>query len=280
MPTVQICGVSASYAFTNWSLLRLSDCARTLEEEAAPELGGHMKSGEQRRGSVLPPNIGYVQWFKIEIFTVSTKWTFICNFENLSKVALWVSFEPYRSVSMCLLFSRCAIFSHAFHHISPQSWWNKNTSLSSLWNHKHICVSFSCCLGFILFFSPRLRFICSRNNQSPPSILTFSNLEKAASPVRSRHKWKRQKILLSLASERGEPQSQQCPKEHKSLMSVFVISLANGTADPTGLKQPAQHFENTLYQQSEAKRTTESSGLKQRIQQFTAHSVRYNRQWA
>lgn len=61
MPTVQICGVSASYAFTNWSLLRLSDCARTLEEEAAPELGGHMKSGEQRRGSVLPPNTGYVQ---------------------------------------------------------------------------------------------------------------------------------------------------------------------------------------------------------------------------
>lgn len=51
-------------------------------------------------------------------------------------------------------------------------------------------------------------------------------------------------------------------------MSVFVISLANGTADPTGLKWPAQHFENTLYQQSEAKRTTESSGLKQRIQQF------------
>lgn len=51
-------------------------------------------------------------------------------------------------------------------------------------------------------------------------------------------------------------------------MSVFVISLVNGTADPTGLKRPAQHFENTLYQQSEAKRTTESSGLKQCIQQF------------
>lgn len=151
MPTVQICGVSASYAFTNWSLLRLSDCARTLEEEAAPELGGHMKSGEQRRGSVLPPNTGYVQWFKIEIFTVSTKWTFICNFENLSKVALWVSFEPYRSVSTCLLFPRCAIFSHAFHSISPKSWWNKNTSLSSAWNHKHVCVSFSCRLGFIFF---------------------------------------------------------------------------------------------------------------------------------
>ncbi len=63
MPTVQMCGVSASYAFTNWSegLLRPSDCARTLEEEAAPELGGHMRSGEQRRGSVLLPNIGYVQ---------------------------------------------------------------------------------------------------------------------------------------------------------------------------------------------------------------------------
>lgn len=63
MPTVQIGGISASYAFTNWSvgLLRLFDCARTLEEEAAPELGGHMKSGVQRRGSVLPPNIGYVQ---------------------------------------------------------------------------------------------------------------------------------------------------------------------------------------------------------------------------
>lgn len=67
-------------------------------------------------------------------------------------------------------------------------------------------------------------------------------------------------------------------KNIKSLMSVFVISLANGTADPTGLKQPTQHFENTLYQQSEAKRTTESSGLKQSIQQFTTHSVRYSRQ--
>lgn len=55
-PTVQICGVSASYSFINWSvgLLRLFDCAWTLEEEAAPELGGHMKSVEQRRGSVLP----------------------------------------------------------------------------------------------------------------------------------------------------------------------------------------------------------------------------------
>lgn len=77
----------------------------------------------------------------------------------------------------------------------------------------------------------------------------------------------------------GESQRQQYPKEHKSLMSVFVISLANGTADPTGLKQPAQHFENTLYQQSKAKRTTESSALKQPIQQFTPHSVRYSRRW-
>lgn len=63
-------------------------------------------------------------------------------------------------------------------------------------------------------------------------------------------------------------------------MSVFVISVANGTADPTGLKRPAQHFENTLYQQSEAKRTTESSGLKKPIQQFTALAVTQNRQWA
>lgn len=75
MPTVQVCGNSASCAFTNWSvgLLRLFDCARTLEEEVAPELGGQMKSGEQRRRSVVRPNIGYVQWFKIEIFTMSTK---------------------------------------------------------------------------------------------------------------------------------------------------------------------------------------------------------------
>lgn len=34
-------------------LLRLFDSAWTLEDEAAPELGGHVKSGEQRRGSVL-----------------------------------------------------------------------------------------------------------------------------------------------------------------------------------------------------------------------------------
>lgn len=32
-------------------------------------------------------------------------------------------------------------------------------------------------------------------------------------------------------------------------MSVFVISLAIGTADPAALKQPAQHFENTSYNQ-------------------------------
>lgn len=54
--------------------------------------------------------IGYVQWFKYETFTMSTKWTFICNFDDLSKVALWVSFEPYRCVSICLLFSWCNVF--------------------------------------------------------------------------------------------------------------------------------------------------------------------------
>lgn len=64
------------------------------------------------------------------------------------------------------------------------------------------------------------------------------------------------------------------PEEHKSLMSVFVISLANGTADPSVFKQPAQRFENTLYQQSDTKRTTEFSGLTKPIQHFTAYSVR------
>lgn len=44
---------------------------------------------------------------------MSTKWTFICNIENLSKVTLWVSFEPYRSAFMCLLFW-CIIFSANF----------------------------------------------------------------------------------------------------------------------------------------------------------------------
>lgn len=37
---------------------------------------------------------------------MSTEWTFLCNIESLSKVTLWVSFEPYRSVFMCLLLSR------------------------------------------------------------------------------------------------------------------------------------------------------------------------------
>lgn len=40
-----------------------------------------------------------------EISTMSTEWTFLCNIESLSKVTLWVSFEPYRSVFMCLLLS-------------------------------------------------------------------------------------------------------------------------------------------------------------------------------
>ena len=49
-PTVQICGIPASCSFANWSvkLLRPFDCARTLEEEAAPELGGHMTSSRDK----------------------------------------------------------------------------------------------------------------------------------------------------------------------------------------------------------------------------------------
>lgn len=112
------------------------------------------------------PNIGYVQWFEIEIFTMSTKWTFICNFENLSKVALWVSFEPYRYVSMCLLFawsSSTSIF------MITKSWWNKNAS-SSLWNQ--VTCTFS----------------LQQTYESPPSALTFPDLEKDAYSLLDRRK--------------------------------------------------------------------------------------------
>lgn len=159
MPTVQICGVWASCVFSNGSggLWRCFDCARTLEEEAAPELGGHMKSGRQRRGSALPLNIGYVQWFKYEIFTMSTKWTLICNIENLSKVALWVSFEPYRPVSMPLLFSWCSTCSLTSSSYLIESWWNKTTHpLSPPWSYKRICQA--------------SRFYFSALGQSKPSI--------------------------------------------------------------------------------------------------------------
>lgn len=190
MPTVQICGVWASYACINWSggLLKLFACARTLEKEAAPELGGHMRSGKQRRASALPPNIGYVQRFKYEIFTMSIKWTFICNFENLSKVALWVSFEPCRCVcvSVGVLFSRCTIFSTSFtSSYLIKSQWNKNTSLSTQLNH--IKTYLSCVLFFCCF--QKLWFLCSKTIEALLSILTFSNLERAASPFRSVHKW-------------------------------------------------------------------------------------------
>lgn len=129
------------------------------------------------------------------------------------------------------------------------------------------------CLSVSFFAPPRSPYFSSLKQSKTPSILTFSNLEEAAYPVRSPHKWRRQSPLIILP-QRGESQSQQCQKEHKSLMSVFVISLANGTADPTGLKQPAQHFESTLYQRLEARRTTASSGFKERIQQPARQCVR------
>lgn len=44
---------------------------------------------------------------------MSTKWTFICNIENLSKVTLWVSFEPYRSVFDVFIFSANFQFLHS-----------------------------------------------------------------------------------------------------------------------------------------------------------------------
>lgn len=167
MPTVQICGVWASCVFSHGSggLWRCFDCARTLEEEAAPELGGHMKSGGQRRGSALPLNIGYVQWFKYEIFTMSTKWTLICNIENLSKVALWVSFEPYRSVSMPLLFSRCSPCSTSlnlfilFNRVVMK---RNNTSLSPPWSCKHICQASRFYLSALEQWKPSINFDLSQ----------------------------------------------------------------------------------------------------------------------
>lgn len=153
---------------------------------------GRTHEVKQRGGSVLPPNIGYVQWFEIEIFTMSTTWTFLCNFENLSKVALWVSFEPYRSVSMCLLFSQWSICSAGltyfilFHQIMMKKWWTKTHALlhfETTYTFMHMS------FFFLVLFSSEAWISLQHNNQSPPSILTFSNLEKAASPVRSRHKW-------------------------------------------------------------------------------------------
>lgn len=141
-----------------------------------------MKSGEQRRGSVLPPNTGYVRDLKIEILTMSTKWTFICNFENLSKVALWVSFEPYRSVSMCLLFSWCTIFSTSltFHLISP----NHDEIKTHLFPHCETTNTFIWVShAFWFLFSLKLRFLCSRTIKALHQSWPFPTLRKQPLPL-------------------------------------------------------------------------------------------------
>lgn len=78
---------------------------------------------------------------------------------------------------------------------------------------------------------------------SPLSALTFSNLDN-------------QPLLSGKdinASSRNAPASARAvaqpdgPKERrKILMAAFVISPANGTADPVDWKQPAQHFKTTF----------------------------------
>lgn len=112
--------------------------------------------------------IGYVQWFKYETFTMSTKWTFICNFEDLSKVALWVSFEPYRRVSICLLFSWCNVFI-LFNQV--------------MMKQKHRYFLHSNALHFHFFFQKLRLSLQSADSQSLSSGLTFSNLEKQPLPL-------------------------------------------------------------------------------------------------
>lgn len=112
---------------------------------------------------------------------MSTKWIFICNFENLSKVTLWVSFEPYRSVSMCLLFSWCTIFSTSltFHVISP----NHDEIKTLLFPHDEttstfMWVSHAFWFYLILFFLLRLRFLRSRTIKALHQSWPFPTLRK------------------------------------------------------------------------------------------------------
>lgn len=133
---------------------------------------GRTNDVKQRRLLCLP-TLDLFSDMKIEMFTMSTTWSFICNFENLSKVAHWVSFEPKRLLSTCLLFSPFQLLYLIIIH--PLRIKKNELTLS------HYFETFTYITLAFYFFSSLDSFFFLLL-QSAPSALTFSNLDKSSSP--------------------------------------------------------------------------------------------------
>lgn len=140
---------------------------------------GRTNDVKQRRLLCLP-TLDLFSDMKIEMFTMSTTWSFICNFENLSKVAHWVSFEPKRLLSTCLLFSPFQLLYLIIIH--PLRIKKIELTLS------HYFETFTYITLAFYFFSSldSFFFFCYKVLHQ---LWPFPTLTKAALPVRGRHKW-------------------------------------------------------------------------------------------
>lgn len=146
-------------------------------------------------------------------------------------MAPWVSFEPKVSMSICLLFVGLYITST----IKRKSWMktHEKVHLETI-KDVHTTSSF---WSFLIFLMPG--FLCSRTFKALYQLWPFLALRKQHPLLELETNGCRIKYSYHVPLwERRMTKSAATKKNTRGLMSVFVMSLANGTADLAVLKQP------------------------------------------